>query len=507
MKHLVAFLTILFVMGVIVTLVPAAPDQSSDTNRSVQSRPTQFIPVNRPLQTPATIVSLPAQAPRVSSGEVEFPIQRGERPSPERTPFPPPTPTVPPATVTIPPTTPHQTASRTPTPTLTVQGTTVPVTQATTPAPVVTVTVFVYPSGPVYQPLYYYPPGYPYYINSYYPTGSLTVTSNPSGATVILDGYNSEITPWIFTGLTTGYHTVEVDYPGYEAYVTNVYVDNGANPAINADLTGLVSYGSLVIDSTPRGADVYVDGNYEGSSPVTVSALSRGPHQVELHLAGYDVLTSTQYVAAGQGTVANLALSRYTASSGYGSININANRAGALVYLDGIYKGSTISNNIFNIISVNPGTHTVLLHVPGYTDFTQSVQVYNGQITNVDAVFTAPSSVVQQGPGTTTQTTGSIIATSSPAGGQVFVDNQFRGVTPVTIYNVATGSHIVNMKLTGYSDWSSSVTVLADQMVQVPATFVPGSGAPSPTRAGLSPVLIISALALGAVILSGRNQK
>jgi len=531
-RFLLIITIVLFVFGFIFAGVPAANSPVAD-NLSVTARQTFPVPAIRAVQTPAV-------TPPARSGEVEFPITRGIRPRPTIHTTPP-TPTVPPTTpqptptpttrqptptptisqpspspttlqstptpATTQPTSSPTTLQQTPTQTLTVQGTTAPITQTTTPAPAVTVTVFVYRSGPVYRPVYYYPPGYPYNINSYYPSGTLTVTSNPSEATVILDSYNSETTPYIFTGLTTGYHTVEVDYPGYEAYITNVYVEDGGNPEINADLTPLINYGSLFIDSTPRGADVYVDGNYEGSSPVTVSALSTGPHQVELHLAGYDVLMSTQYVTAGQGTVANLALAAYTASSGYGSIDITSDHAGALVYLDGIYKGATISGNIFNIISVTPGTHTILLHIPGYTDFTQTVQVYNGQITNVNASFASPSAAVQQGPGTTTSSTGSIIATSSPAGGQVFLDNQFRGIAPVTIYNVAAGSHIVNMKLAGYSDWSSSVTVLADQMVQVPATFTQGTGVPTQTRADLPPVIVIGALGLGLVILKARFDK
>ncbi len=133
---------------------------------------------------------------------------------------------------------------------------------------------------------------------------------------VILDGYNTGTTPYIFTGLTPGYHTVEVDYSGYEAYITNVYVDNGASMEVDANLVSLVNYGSMFIDSTPRGADVYVDGNYEGTSPVTVSSLSEGAHQVELHLAGYEVMTTTENVVAGQGTNVDLAMSSYSTSSG-----------------------------------------------------------------------------------------------------------------------------------------------------------------------------------------------
>ncbi|DAC72136.1 MAG TPA: hypothetical protein DSN98_06705 [Thermoplasmata archaeon] len=92
--------------------------------------------------------------------------------------------------------------------------------------------------------------------------------------------------------------------------------------------------------------------------------------------------------------------------------------------------------------------------------------------------------------------------------GQVYVDNQLRGATPVTIYNVATGTHIINIKLTGYSDWSSSVNVPVNQVVQVSVTLTKGSGTVSVTPSiGLSPFAIIGALAIGAIVLSSRFRK
>jgi hypothetical protein len=317
---------------------------------------------------------------------------------------------------------------------------------------------------------------------------------------VILDGNNAETTPWVFTSVLPGYHTVEIDYPGYQPYITNVYVDVGASPEIDASLVSLQTYGSMFIDSTPQGADVYVDGNYEGTSPVTVAGVSDGPHQVELHLAGYEVLTQTVSVTAGQGSTMNLVMVPYSSSSQYGSIDISSDIPGAVIYLDGTYKGSTMSGSTFNIISVSPGSHTLLLHVPGYTDFTRTVQVSTGQIATVNAVFGQQAAgVLAQGAQPGVQGTlagGSIIASSSPAGGEVYVDNQFRGVAPVTIYNVASGTHVINMKLAGYADWSSSVNVPAGQMVPVAASFTPGTAAgPSTTRASLPPTIALVALA------------
>jgi hypothetical protein len=385
-----------------------------------------------------------------------------------------------------------------------------PQTAESTPTPVtvtVPVTVLVYPSGPIYSPGYYYPYGYGFPPSSnYYSTGTLTVTSNPSGATVLIDGYNQEITPWIYTNLATGYHTVEVDYPGYESYVTNVYIDNGNSMEVDAQLTPLLTYGSLFVQTTPEGADVFVDGNYEGTSPVTVSALSDGPHQLELHLAGYAVITQTESVVAGQGTTVNLAFSPYSSSSSEGSVSITSNINGALVYLDGIYKGAIRSGTPFSVIAVSPGSHDVLLHMPGYNDYTSTVQVNAGQIAYVNADFTAASQagISQSSPPQTG--TGSITATSSPAGGQVFLDNQFRGVAPVTIYYVPVGNHIINMKLAGYSDWSGSIQVQPGQGSSIQAEFAPGVPSTSPTRASIPITIIFTALAAGVMVVrSGKR--
>jgi hypothetical protein len=453
----------------------------------------------------------PTPTIRPRSGEVETPVRPVPAPTPvpvQVTPqqtrveqeTPPPRPTVTPPPVTVPPT---------PTPPVTGRG--------GTPTPVITqpvvvVTVPVYQSGPVYLPSYYYPPGYSYPISSYYPAGSLVVTSSPSNAIVIVDGYNSETTPWVFTNVLPGYHTVEIDYPGYQPYITSVYVDMGSSPEIDASLVPLKTYGSMFIDSTPQGADVYVDGNYEGTSPVTVAGIAEGPHQVELHLAGYDVLTRTVSVVAGQGSTMNLAMAPYSSSSQYGSIDISSDVPGALVYLDGTYKGSTMSGNTFSIISVTPGSHTLLLHVPGYTDFTRSVQVSSGQIATVNAVFGQQAAGVYAQaaqPGVQgTPAGGSIIAGSSPAGGEVYLDNQFRGVAPVTIYGVAAGTHIINIKLAGYADWSSSVNVQAGQMVPVTATLTPGTtAAPSATRAPLTPLVALVALAAACAGLITARRK
>jgi len=85
------------------------------------------------------------------------------------------------------------------------------------------------------------------------------------------------------------------------------------------------------------------------------------------------------------------------------------------------------------------------------------------------------------------------------------VFQQFRGVAPVTIYDLAAGDHIVNLKLTGYSDWSSSVTVSLGQAAQVSAVFAPGGPIQSPTYAGTPAILACLAFVAIAVLFRFRK--
>jgi len=478
----------LLLAGLLALVILFVPVFAAET-QNVTEKPTAAVTAYATETLPVT----PPRTPQVGSGEVETPIIR--QPVVSTTTV---TQTVLPATTvkvatTVLRTTTPVTTKTTVSPAVTL--TTNSVTTKTT-APVVTVTVIVYRNSRIYEPDYYYPryEGYPYY-----PSGSLTVTSDPSGAIVIIDGYSSGTTPWVFTGLATGWHTVEVDYAGYEAYTTNIYVDSGETAEVNAELTPLVEYGTLVIGSTPGGADVYVDGNYQGISPVTVSALAAGSHQIELHLAGYQVLTDTESITAGQGTVADLTLAPLAARAGFGTIDITSDQPGALVYLDGNYKGSMQGGTTFNIISVAPGPHSVLLHLPGYTDVAKDIEVTDGQISSVTATFGQPAAVVSG--------TGSLIVTSAPAGAQVTVDGQFRGIAPVTIYDIMARTHIINLQLSGYDSWSTSTDVAAGQIVEVPATLVPAAGATtSPTRAGLPMAATLTAIAAGSIIVLSRNQ-
>ena len=155
------------------------------------------------------------------------------------------------------------------------------------------------------------------YINQSAPsTGSLYITSNTSGASIYVDGSYRGITPVTLSGLTTGSHTVRILQSGYNDYSVTAIVYAGQTTTVSSTLIPSTppptQTGSIVITSSPTGADVYIDGSYRGISPVTLSGLTTGSHTVRILQSGYNDYSTNAKIYTRQTTTVTGFLSPIT---------------------------------------------------------------------------------------------------------------------------------------------------------------------------------------------------
>ncbi len=68
---------------------------------------------------------------------------------------------------------------------------------------------------------------------------------------------------------------------------------------------------------------------------------------------------------------------------------------------------------------------------------------------------------------------GRIIATSHPQGAKVYLDNVYKGVTPLNLDRVTAGQYRIKLAMAGYQDWSSYVSVSPSRTTTVSADLVP----------------------------------
>ncbi len=328
--------------------------------------------------------------------------------------------------------------------------------------------------------------------------GSIYVVSHPSGAVVTLDGGNWQYTPATFSPVGAGAnHNLQITMSGYQPYGTSVYVAAGQTATVNAYLVRTTPYpatGSLNIETIPAGADIYVDGTYIAESPYIVGSLSPGSHILRLHRSGYDEYIAPVTVTEGRQTPVTVRFNSQHAS--VGSIEVASTPAGSALYLDGNYMGQTLPGSYSDLTSVLEGTHTVLVQHTDFQDYSQTVFVRGGAVVTVNAVLNP------RAPLPVPDTTGQIVIVSAPAGAEVFLDNTFRGITPVTLADIPAGSHTVTAKQAGWTDASQVVTVTGGQSTPVALTLM---AMPKTTMTPLSAIPVIGSLAVLAYF-AGRRK-
>ena len=298
--------------------------------------------------------------------------------------------------------------------------------------------------------------------------GYIRVSSTTSGATAIVDEYQRQSTPYVFTVTGERYHTVHIQLSGYQPYSQSVLVQSGQTATVTATLAQNAPVtGGVTISSTPAGADIYIDGNYRGETSSTIGGLSPGTHSLTLRKAGYHDASSTLGITPGTVTSRSITLQKYQPKPAVGSIEVISDPPGALVSLDGNFQGTTHTGSPFDITGVAPGTHIVRLELADYLPVSRTVTVPDGSISPVIVVMTKNT------PPPIPDTTGQLYISSSPSGADVYLDNAYTGMTPVSLSDIPAGSHAVILRLSGYTDWMGTTQVTAGQSTTLSGTLMP----------------------------------
>jgi len=316
--------------------------------------------------------------------------------------------------------------------------------------------------------------------------GTLIVKSSPSGALVTIDGSRGQQAPWTYNDISAGSHVVRGVLSGYQPYLTLVNVPPGGSITVDALMAPLSRIGALQVKSSPGGADIYIDGFYSGSTATSIGNLAAGSHYVTLRLAGYQDWHGT--IEIPENSVAFIDAQLEVASAATtGDLLVSSNPPGASVFTDGVYQGNTQPGDAMDLTGLLPGTHTILLQLLNYQDYTTQVEVRAGRVSLVNADLI---------PATTPSQSGTLLINSNPQGANVFLDNTCMGITPLTIPSVTAGNHILLLRLPGYTDYSTSLTISPGQAVQVQAALTPvatstGMGSLTVATAAMAAVLFL----------------
>jgi hypothetical protein len=182
-------------------------------------------------------------------------------------------------------------------------------------------------------------------------------------------------------------------------------------------------------------------------------------------------------------------------SGSTGSLYIISTPASAAIFVDSDAKGTTPAT----LTGIAPGTHTVLLKKSGFPDYTTSTAVVAGQVTAIDADLSkGPRDATPSAANTATTAPvpgeGSLSVGSTPPGAQVLVDGTVRGMTPAVIPGLSPGQHTVLLKLDGYQEFNTTVSITEGKTTEFSTALAQAKK--SPGFAGVLAVAVVAALCL-----------
>ena len=235
------------------------------------------------------------------------------------------------------------------------------------------------------------------------PTGSIHVTSTPTGGAVFIDDEETgDVTPCTLSGLETGTIAVRVEKEG-SVQPDDVWVTVVANTVTEVDFNltpetgsgggsssggggdGGSRNGSITITSVPMNASIYLDGNATGSwTDATLEDVPSGEHTIELVLPGYQNITRTVTVKGDECSLLDLVFENTTtgkATTVNGRITVSSAPTNASIYLDGRETGFRTNATLETVAA---GEYTIALVMPGYQNVTRTVTVEEGEHITLD---------------------------------------------------------------------------------------------------------------------------
>jgi hypothetical protein len=210
------------------------------------------------------------------------------------------------------------------------------------------------------------------------------------------------------------------------------------------------AFGTVNISSSPSGAEAYVDGQFVGYTPVSYGTRT-GSHTAEVRLSGYDTYSTSVNVPGGQSVNVNAALVQTVRN---GTVTFTSQPAGAQVYVNGTYVGTTPTPTF----TYPEGTYQVRFTLNGYTETNLNVTVSRNSNQTIRADMKPVS--------------GAILIRANIGGALVFVDGQQIGSVPngsgeITVRGLTAGTHELVVIAPAFRTYLADVTVRGGETITV----------------------------------------
>jgi len=199
-----------------------------------------------------------------------------------------------------------------------------------------------------------------------------------------------------------------------------------------------VKVGELEVKSKPSGAKVYMDGKEAGETPVVLSGVVPGRHQIRVIKEGYDPFEVTEVLGVERKEV--IATLKKTVRGG--DLIVQTAPPGATIYLD----GKLVGTSPYDGKGLSPGTYRIRVIKEGFETWERVENVEAGKRVEVIAQLKVKGADLE--------------VRSEPPRATVYLDGKNMGETPVTLSGVRAGQYSIRVVKEGYHPYEERVELI-----------------------------------------------
>jgi len=216
--------------------------------------------------------------------------------------------------------------------------------------------------------------------------GAITITTEPTGATISIGDLPPRASPALFTNLRIGHYSATISLPGYEAAKLNIEVRE--NDTTDPGVIRLAHQtGSLDLTSEPEGSHYSVrsasnmlllnTSGLSGTTPGTISGLPTGDYIVTFSRDGFQAHNETVTVSHGAPAEASWKFVN-------GDVLVTSTPSGATVTTS---DGRVLGVTPVTINDVRPGDVSYTLTLDGYDPTPVSGKIEGGKTNTLDVAL------------------------------------------------------------------------------------------------------------------------
>jgi len=263
--------------------------------------------------------------------------------------------------------------------------------------------------------------------------GLLSLTTNPQNSVIHVDGNLIGTTPLGALTLSPGEHFLNIKAPRYISETITLDIKGlGRRQDLHVNLRP--NWGYIEFNSSPKGADISINGKSAGKTPFVAPIISSGDI-VEITYPGYKVWRKKLSINAGE----TLKMPEIKLVLADGILNLITTPPGATITIGGKYRGNTPAT----IYVDAEKKHSLSVFLNGYFTQKHTISLESGKRKSFS--FELDPNI------------GTIKVLASPQDSMVWIDNKLLG-TASESFDLPSHPHLLEVKRSGFVSYKKMIT-------------------------------------------------